>query len=180
MSRNKSTPGKLFFKRGKFTEPQRHKSNTRAVDLIDISPFSPIGRTPKSGIKARTGFHRKSGLLAIPEMRKNILLSQESENCSPSDRDSECTPSKPARRLKKVQTVNVFKKLVVEPKITLSDFMTYDFRNGGIPDIVFLYIYLLFGDRILEYFAKYVLRLNTKRTYFECTPQFGLYLKHDL
>lgn len=75
------------------------------------------------------------------------------------------------------QATNNFK--VLEPKITQSDFLSYEFRNQGIPDIVFLYIYMIFGDRILSYFASSVMNLKFQNTYFEYTAEHGLYLRHE-
>jgi hypothetical protein len=49
----------------------------------------------------------------------------------------------------------ITKNRITEPRITQSEFLSLKFKNGGIPDIMYLYVYLLFGERILDYFVNF-------------------------
>lgn len=90
----------------------------------------------------------------------------------------QCQSNK-THQIHRVNTLNLFENKTVEPRMTLNEFMNVQFRNNGIPDLMFLYVYVLFGELILEYFIKYVLKMNNKNSYFTLNPKFGLYLRSE-
>jgi hypothetical protein len=57
--------------------------------------------------------------------------------------------------------------------------MQLKFKANGIPELTFLFIYVMFGDRILEYFIHYILRFNDLTVFFVRDVKYGLYLKYD-
>lgn len=90
--------------------------------------------------------------------------------CEKGQTKSSATPCK----IHRVNTLNVFESKTLEPRMTLGEFMNVKFKNSGIPDLMFMYVYVLFGDYILEYFIKHVVKLQDTDKYFTFNPKYGL------
>ena len=73
--------------------------------------------------------------------------------------------------------LDIVKGKLFEPRIEVADFMDIKFKNEGVPDIAYLYVYLVFGDNILEYFIRYILKLPDLKMYFTTSSKFGLSYK---
>lgn len=83
-------------------------------------------------------------------------------------------------RNKRFKKLDITKDKLCEAKIDEAEFWQIEFWNKRIPDLTYLFVYLVFGDLILEYFIRYVLSLKDLKMYFTLSDKQGLWMKYDI
>lgn len=82
--------------------------------------------------------------------------------------------TKNQRNIKKLE---LMKGKVYEPRLDFEDFCEIEFKTQGYPEALYLFIYLVFGEDIFEYFVRYILKLEKPDMYYTFSNNYGLYLR---
>ena len=81
------------------------------------------------------------------------------------------------KNYRNIKKLEIMKGKLYEPRLDFEDFCDIEFKINGYPNFVFLFVYLVFGEDIFEYFIRYILRLDNPNMYFTYSNNYGLYLR---